>query len=116
VEQAPGGTPSTDPQTDLGDSDGLNVLGRRPRVVLAQLAAHGVDAWANAFVGHRAPYVAAFYVLDPFMKIMPDYGKVMLPQLTGATPWLWAIGVAGMMTIALIILERIHPQDLDAKP
>jgi hypothetical protein len=50
------------------------------------------------------------------MKLMPDYGKVTLPQFTGTTPWLWAIGVAAIMTTALIILEHIHPQDLDAKP
>jgi hypothetical protein len=61
-------------------------------------------------------YVAAFSVLDPFMESLPDHGKVTLPQFTGTPPWFWAIGGAVIMTIVLIILERIHPQDLDAKP
>jgi hypothetical protein len=50
------------------------------------------------------------------MKSMPDYGNVTLPQFTGTTPWLWVIGVAVIMTTALVFLERIHPQDLDVKP
>ena len=49
------------------------------------------------------------------MKSMSDFGKVTLPQVTGTSPWLWAIGLASIIAIALAILERIHPQQLDIK-
>lgn len=60
-------------------------------------------------------YVAAFSALEPMMKSLPDLGKVTLPQVTGTSPWLWALGLASIIAVALAILERIHPQRLDVK-
>ena len=60
-------------------------------------------------------YVAAFSALEPMMKSLPDLGKVTLPQVTGTSPWLWALGLASIIAVALGILERIHPQRLDVK-
>jgi hypothetical protein len=68
VEQAPGGTPSPDPQTDLGGCDGLNVLGRCPRALLAQLAAQG-RGWEHAFILDYPPYESEYYLESFFENI-----------------------------------------------
>ena len=59
-------------------------------------------------------YVAAFPMLQPVMKSLPDFGKVTLPQISGTPPWLWAIGLASGIAVALAILERIHPRGQDS--
>lgn len=96
---------------------GLAIFGLCPGTSVAACGEGRRDAIVGVigmFLG-AGTYVAAFSVLDPFMKSMPDYGKVTLPQFTGTTPWIWAIGVTVIMTTALIILERIHPKEFDAK-
>lgn len=60
-------------------------------------------------------YVAAFSALEPVMASLADYGKVTLPQMTGGSPMWWALGLAGVLAVALVILERLHPQALDAQ-
>ncbi len=60
-------------------------------------------------------YVAAFSTLEPVMTSMADYGKVTLPEVMGGTPLLWALGLAGVMGGALVVLERLHPQAFDAE-
>ncbi|MGZ8366110.1 MAG: DUF6691 family protein [Nitrospira sp.] len=96
---------------------GLAIFGLCPGTSVAACGEGRRDAVVGVigmFLG-AGTYVAAFSVLDPLMKSMPDYGQVTLPQFTGTTPWLWVIWVAAIMATALIILERNHPQDLDAK-
>jgi len=60
-------------------------------------------------------YVAAFEALQPMIKAMADYGKVTLPQLTGTSPWLWVGALLALIAIALAIVERLHPKQLNAK-
>ncbi len=58
-------------------------------------------------------YVAAFSALEPVMESMTDFGKVTLPEVTGGTPLLWAFGLAGILAVVLVVLERHHPHTLD---
>ncbi len=55
-------------------------------------------------------YVALFPKLQPVFKSMSDWGKVTLPQITGTSPWVWIAALAVVIGIALVLLERRHPQ------
>jgi hypothetical protein len=55
-------------------------------------------------------YVALFPKLQPVFKSMSDWGKVTLPQITGASRWIWVAALAVLIGIALMLLERRHPQ------
>lgn len=44
---------------------------------------------------------------------MEDFGKVTLPQFTGTSVWLWTGGLAVLIAVALSLLERKHPEELD---
>ena len=55
-------------------------------------------------------YVALFSRLQPVFKSMSDWGKVTLPQITGTSPWIWVAALAVVIGIALVFLERRHPQ------
>lgn len=95
---------------------GLVIFGLCPGTSVAACGEGRRDAMVGVIgmlIG-AGTYVAAFSALEPVMKSMPDFGKVTLPQVTGTSPWLWAIGLASVMAVALAILERIHPQQLDA--
>jgi len=59
-------------------------------------------------------YVAAFPALQPMIKSMTDFGKVTMPEFVGGSPLLWAGGLAVVIAIALTILERAHPKQLDS--
>jgi len=37
-----------------------------------------------------------------------------MPQFVGGSPLLWAGGLAVVIAIALAILERVHPKQLDS--
>jgi hypothetical protein len=41
---------------------------------------------------------------------MSDWGEVTLPQITGTSPWIWIAALAVVIGIALVWLERRHPQ------
>ncbi len=96
---------------------GLTVFGLCPGTSVAACGEGKRDALVGVIgmLFGAGAYVAAFSALEPLMESMADFGKVTLPQITGTTPWIWAIGVAVIMTIILIVLERIHPKELDAK-
>ena len=55
-------------------------------------------------------YVALFSKLQPVFKSMSDWGKVTLPQITGTSPWIWVAALAVVIGIALVLVERCHPQ------
>lgn len=96
---------------------GLAIFGLCPGTSVAACGEGRRDALVGVIgmLFGAGTYVAAFSTLEPVMKSMSDFGKVTLPQFTGTTPWLWSIGVAAIMTATLIILERIHPKEHDAK-
>ena len=97
---------------------GLAIFGLCPGTSVAACGEGRRDAMVGVlgmFVG-AGIYVAAFPALQPMIKSMADFGKVTLPQFTGTSPWLWAGGLAVVIAIALAILERVHPKQLDATP
>ena len=97
---------------------GLAIFGLCPGTSVAACGEGRRDAMIGVlgmFVG-AGIYVAAFPALQPMIKSMADFGKVTLPQFTGTSPWLWAGGLAVVIAIALAILERVHPKQLDATP
>ncbi len=97
---------------------GLAIFGLCPGTSVAACGEGRRDAMIGVlgmFVG-AGIYVAAFSALQPIIKSMADFGKVTLPQFTGTPPWLWAGGLAVVIAIALAILERVHPKQLDAEP
>ena len=97
---------------------GLAIFGLCPGTSVAACGEGRRDAMVGVlgmFVG-AGIYVAAFPALQPMIKSMADFGKVTLPQFTGTSPWLWAGGLAVGIAIALAILERVHPKQLDATP
>jgi len=97
---------------------GLAVFGLCPGTSVAACGEGRRDAMIGVlgmFFG-AGIYVAAFPALQPMIKSMADYGKVTLPQFTGTSPWLWAGGLAVVIAIALTILERAHPKQLDSTP
>ena len=96
---------------------GLVIFGLCPGTSVAACGEGRRDAMVGVIgmlIG-AGTYVAAFSALEPIMKSLPDFGKVTLPQVTGTSPWLWVLGLASIIAVALAILERIHPQPLDAK-
>jgi len=95
---------------------GLAVFGLCPGTSVAACGEGRRDAMVGVLgmLFGAGTYVAFFSALEPMFKSMSDFGKVTLPQVTGTSPWLWAIGLAVVIGIALALLERAHPQQLDA--
>lgn len=96
---------------------GLAVFGLCPGTSVAACGEGKRDALVGVIgmLFGAASYVAAFSTLEPVMKSMADFGKVTLPQITGGTPLLWSLGLAGAMAVVLVIVERYHPTALDAQ-
>ena len=97
---------------------GLAIFGLCPGTSVAACGEGRRDAMVGVlgmFVG-AGIYVAAFSALQPMIKAMADFGKITLPEFTGTSPWLWAGGLAVVITIALAILERVHPRRQDSPP
>lgn len=95
---------------------GLAIFGLCPGTSVAACGEGRRDAMVGVFgmlVG-AGTYVAAFPALQPMLKSMADFGEVTLPQITGTGPLFWAIGLAVVIAIALLLLERVHPQELDS--
>jgi uncharacterized membrane protein YedE/YeeE len=97
---------------------GLAIFGLCPGTSVAACGEGRRDAMVGVlgmFVG-AGLYVAAFPALQPMIKSLADFGKVTLPEFTGTSPWLWAGGLAVVIAIALAILERVRPKQLDTTP
>lgn len=90
---------------------GLAVFGLCPGTSVAACGEGKRDALVGVIgmLFGAGTYVAAFSTLEPVMKSMADFGKVTIPQITGGTPLLWAFGLSGMIVVALVALERLHP-------
>jgi uncharacterized protein len=96
---------------------GLAIFGLCPGTSVAACGEGRRDAMIGVlgmFVG-AGVYVAAFEALEPLFKSMADYGKVTLPQLTSTSPWLWVGALVALIVIALAIIERIYPKQLNTK-
>jgi uncharacterized membrane protein YedE/YeeE len=97
---------------------GLAIFGLCPGTSVAACGEGRRDAMVGVlgmFVG-AGIYVTAFPAVERLVKSMADYGKVTLPEVTGTAPWLWAGGLAVVIAIALAILERVHPKQVDSAP
>ena len=95
---------------------GLAVFGLCPGTSVAACGEGRRDAMIGVLgmlVG-AGVYVAAFPALQPMIKSMADFGKVTMPQTIGGSPLLWAGGLAVVIALALALLERAHPKQLDA--
>jgi uncharacterized protein len=79
---------------------GLAVLGYCPGTSVAASGEGHRDAMmgvAGMIAGSFA-YVWLYPAVDAFLRTWPDWGKVTLPQVSGASPWLW---IAGLLTMAV---------------
>ncbi len=95
---------------------GLAVFGLCPGTSVAACGEGRRDAMVGVvgMLFGAGTYVAAFSLLQPVMTSMPDLEKVTLAQATNTPAWLWSIGIAGVLAVVLMMLERLHPQRLHA--
>ena len=91
---------------------GMAIFGLCPGISVAACGEGRRDAMIGVlgmFFG-AGTYVALFARLHPVFKLMSDWGKVTLPQITGTSPWIWILALAVVSTSALVLLERRHPK------
>lgn len=95
---------------------GLAIFGLCPGTSIAASGEGRRDAMIGVlgmFFGALA-YLAIYPAFKPLLKATADFGKVTLPQITSTPLWLWTIGFAVLIGIALWLLEHKHPKELDA--
>lgn len=89
---------------------GLVLAGACPGTTLAQIGAGYKDAWFT-FVGALGGALAYGYLESSIKPVLLDNnaGKVTYHNLLGVPYWGMALVVAGVLIVALIILERLRP-------
>lgn len=95
---------------------GLTVLGYCPGTSVAACGEGRRDAMsgvAGMFAGALV-YVVTWPSLQPVVQSLGNGGKITLPQLTAASPWLWitGLGVAGLVG-SLLLQQRGKPRVTD---
>lgn len=87
---------------------GMTLLGYCPGTTVAACGEGRRDAMVGVvgmFVGALV-FVAAYPALEPMIKSLGDMGKVTLPELTGASPWLWIGSLVALGVVALVAASR----------
>lgn len=89
---------------------GLSIFGLCPGTSVAGCGEGRRDAMVGVlgmFLGAGA-YVLAYEKLQPLVKGFGDFGKVTLPELSNASPWLWVVPLALLTAIVFTIVEWRH--------
>jgi uncharacterized membrane protein YedE/YeeE len=86
---------------------GMAVLGYCPGTTVAACGEGKPDAMVGVLgmLAGALAFVAAWPILEPLMKL-GDMGKITLPVVTGASPWLWIGGLASIGITAIVIFDR----------
>ncbi len=86
---------------------GISIAGACPGTVFAQLGAGYRDAWFT-FAGGVLGALAFGYLEPSLNKVLLSggAGKVTAQQITGTPFWLDALLFAGVLVVALVVLER----------
>ncbi len=87
---------------------GMVVLGYCPGTGVAACGEGKPDAMVGVLgmLAGAFAFVAAWPALQPVVKGLGDVGKVTLPGLTGTSPWLWIVGLAGFGCIAVLLWRQ----------
>lgn len=88
---------------------GITLAGACPGTVLAQIGAGYRDAWATLAGGLAG--AAAFSYLEPALRpwISGGPGKLRLDTLLGLPFWPVALGLAALLVVLLVAMERRRP-------
>lgn len=88
---------------------GITLAGACPGTVLAQIGAGYRDAWATLAGGLAG--AAAFSYLEPTLRpwISGGPGKLRLDTLLGLPFWPVALGLATLLVVLLVVMERWRP-------
>lgn len=88
---------------------GIALAGACPGTSLTQLGAGYRDAW---FVvgGGIFGAMAYGYFYEPLTALLPDTGpKVAFDEMLGLPFWITALGLAAILAVGLVMLERMTP-------
>lgn len=92
---------------------GMAVFGYCPGTSVAACGEGRRDAMVGVvgmLVGAFA-YVTAFPALQALTRTWGDWGKVTLPQVTGASPWIYIAALVVITVLVRVFAERrAHPQ------
>lgn len=89
---------------------GIALAGACPGTVLAQIGAGYRDAWATLAGGLLG--ALAFTYAEPALKpvlLSGGPGKLTLHEMLGLPFWPLALGVAALLVLGLVVLERLSP-------
>ena len=87
---------------------GLAVLGYCPGTTVAACGEGHRDAMvglAGMLTGAFA-YVWLYPALQAPIGMLPDWGKVTIPAVTGTSPWLWVAGLVATAVVGAYVLEH----------
>ena len=87
---------------------GMTVFGYCPGTSVAACGEGRRDAMVGVLgmLAGAGAYVALFPALQPIVKGLGDWGKVTLPEVTGTSPWIWAVAMAMAVGLAALAVER----------
>lgn len=79
---------------------GIAVFGYCPGTSVAACGEGRRDAMVGVLgmLAGAFAFVRLYPATQEFVKRMPDWGRITLPDLTGTSPWLW---IAGLIIVAL---------------
>ena len=89
---------------------GLSVLGYCPGTTVAACGEGHRDAMvgvAGMLTGAFA-YVWLYPALQAPIHMLPDWGKVTIPVVTGTSPWLWVAGLLVSAVVSAYVLENMR--------
>ena len=95
---------------------GIALAGACPGTSMAQLGAGYRDAWF-VVLGGIFGAMAYGYFYDPLTALLPDKGdKVAFDQMLGLPFWVTALGLAALLAVGLVVLERMSPWRQEVGP
>jgi uncharacterized protein len=96
---------------------GISIAGACPGTVFAQIGAGYRDAWFTVAGGILG--AMTFGYLEPALRpvmLSGGPGKLTLDQVAHLPFWTLALGVAAVLVVALVVLERLKPWREEAGP
>lgn len=96
---------------------GISIAGACPGTVFAQIGAGYRDAWFTVAGGILG--AMTFGYLEPALRpvmLSGGLGKLTLDQVAHLPFWTLALGVAAVLVVALVVLERLKPWREEAGP
>ena len=95
---------------------GIALAGACPGTSMAQIGAGYRDAWF-VVLGGIFGAMAYGYFYDPLAALLPDKGdKVAFDQMLGLPFWVTALGLAAVLAVGLVVLERKSPWRQEVGP